>query len=43
MGIVFENGYGYGYRFLKPVPACVPDLLIKSNQITVKFKNKCLA
>ena len=45
MGIAFENGYGYGYGygFLKPVPDCVPDLLVKRDQNTVKFKNKYLA
>ena len=43
MGIAFENEYGYGYGFLKPVPDCVPDLLVKRDQNTVKFKNKYLA
>lgn len=42
MGIVFENMYGYGYGFLKLVPDCVPDLLVKGNQNTVKFKSKYL-
>ena len=46
MRVTFENGYGYGYGygygFLKPVPDCVPDLPIKGDQKTVKFKNKCL-
>lgn len=42
MGIAFENGYGYGYGFLKPIPDCVPDLLVKGDPNTVKSKNKCL-
>ena len=42
-GIAFENGYKYGYEFLKFVPDYIPDLLVKDDQNTVKFKNKCLA
>ena len=42
MGIAFENGYEYGYRFLKPVPDCVYDLLVKGDQNTVESKNICL-
>lgn len=43
MGIAFENGLGYecGYGLLKSVPDCVPDLLVKGDQNTVKPKNKC--
>jgi len=45
MGIAFENwhGHGYVYGFLKPIPDCVPDLLVKGDQNTVKSKNICLA
>ena len=35
--VVFKNGYGYGSELLKPIP----DLLVKGNQNTVAFKNKC--
>ena len=36
MGIAFEKRYGYGCGFLRPVP----DLLVKSDQNTVKSKKK---
>ena len=40
MGIAFEDGDGYGYEFLKPIPNCAPDLLVKCDQNTIKSKNK---
>ena len=39
IGIVFENGYEY--EFLKLILNYVPDLLVKCDKNTVKFKNKC--
>lgn len=41
MCITLENGNGCGYRFLKPVSNCIPDLLVKGDQNMVKLKIKC--
>ena len=43
MSIAFENECGYEYWFLKVVPDCILDLLVKGDQNMVKSKNKCLA
>jgi len=40
ISIAFKNGREYRFGFLKSVPNCIHDLLVKANQNMVKHKNK---